>query len=91
VLTYLFTSVYGNGSDVSGAYATVPMIFLFQGSYSIGITPLTYLYLPEIINYSIRTNGMALFSLAVNLTGYVFLDHFPAIMYLTCGPVWLTQ
>ncbi|KAH8883308.1 MFS sugar transporter-like protein [Thozetella sp. PMI_491] len=72
-----FTKLYGNGSNLSGAYATVAMIFMFQGSYSIGITPLTYLYPPEIMNYSIRTNGMALFSLAVNLTGLFSTFVFP--------------
>ena len=61
--------VYGNGEQLSGVYATVAMIFIFQGSYSVGITPITQLYPPEVLNYSIRANGMAAWSLVVNLCG----------------------
>jgi hypothetical protein len=48
------------------------MIFLFMGSYSVGITPITTLYPPEVLNYSIRGNGMAAWTLMVTLTGYVW-------------------
>jgi hypothetical protein len=47
------------------------MIFIFQGSYSFGITPTTLVYPSEILNYSIRANGMAAWALVVNLCGYV--------------------
>ena len=40
-------------------YGDVAMMFLFQGFYSIAWTPLLYLYPPEVMNYSIRANGMA--------------------------------
>ncbi|KAL3478094.1 hypothetical protein BJX99DRAFT_225008 [Aspergillus californicus] len=42
------------------------MIFLFQGAYSVGTTPIAQLYPPEVMNYSIRTNGMALWALVNN-------------------------
>lgn len=62
--------VYGTGSDnTSGIYGTVASIFLFQGAYAVGITPITVLYPSEILNYSIRTNGMALWVLVVEATG----------------------
>ena len=61
--------VYGNGEQLSGVYATVAMIFVFQGSYSVGITPTTQLYPPDSLNYSIRANGTAAWSLVVNLCG----------------------
>ncbi|KAH8658178.1 MFS sugar transporter-like protein [Xylariales sp. PMI_506] len=48
--------------NTSGIYATVAMIFLFQGSYSFGFTNLTLLYPPEVMNYSLRANGTALFT-----------------------------
>lgn len=60
--------VYGNSSFNPGIYATVAMLFLFQGSYSIGWTPLLYLYPPEVMNYSIRANGMGIFQFALNAT-----------------------
>ncbi|KAJ5097840.1 hypothetical protein N7532_004841 [Penicillium argentinense] len=40
-------------------YGDVAVMFLFQGCYSIAWTPLLYLYPPEVMNYSIRANGVA--------------------------------
>ncbi|KAF8195592.1 MFS sugar transporter-like protein [Pholiota molesta] len=62
------TKIYGNSTFNPGIYATVAMLFLFQGSYSIGWTPLLYLYPPEVMNYSIRANGMGVFQFALNAT-----------------------
>lgn len=61
--------VYGGGENTSGVYATVASVFLFQGSYAIGITPLTVLYPPEVLNYSIRSNGMAAWTFAITCGG----------------------
>ncbi|KAE9569162.1 Lactose permease [Colletotrichum fructicola] len=63
------TKVYGGGENTSGVYATVASVFLFQGSYAIGITPLTVLYPPEVLNYSIRSNGMAAWTFAITCGG----------------------
>ena len=62
-------------SDPSGAsnalvYGNVAVMFLFQGFYSIGWTPLLYLYPPEIMNYSIRANGLAFSSFVLNAFAY---------------------
>jgi hypothetical protein len=54
-------TVYGTSSNTSGVYGTVAAIFLFQGAYSFGWTPLLYLYPPEVLNYPIRANGMGVF------------------------------
>lgn len=48
-------------------------IFLFQGAYALGITPITVLYPSEILNFSIRADGMALWVLVVEATGCVRL------------------
>lgn len=67
--THQFWPVYGTDTtNISGNYATVAAIFLFQGAYSIGWTPLLYLYPPEVMNYSIRSNGMGVFQFALNAT-----------------------
>ncbi|KAL4874213.1 general substrate transporter [Aspergillus karnatakaensis] len=63
------TKLYGSGGNTSGVYGTVATIFLFQASYAIGITPLTILYPPEILNFSIRSNGMAAWTFAVTCGG----------------------
>ncbi|OKL57944.1 hypothetical protein UA08_06398 [Talaromyces atroroseus] len=64
-----FTKLYGSGGNNSGIYGNVAMIFLFQASYAIGITPLTLLYPPEVLNFSIRSNGMAAWTFAVTCGG----------------------
>jgi nitrate/nitrite transporter NarK len=55
------TKVYGNGGSTSGIYATVAMIFLFQGAYAFGWTPLSVMYPPEVLSYPIRANGMGMY------------------------------
>jgi hypothetical protein len=55
------TKVYGNGGSTSGIYGTVAMIFLFQGAYAFGWTSLSVMYPPEVLNYSIRANGMGMY------------------------------
>jgi MFS family permease len=63
---------------LSGAYATqrhpslglamVPFIFIFMGFYSIGLTPVPYLYVPEISSTSMRAKSMALYIAVNNVT-----------------------
>ena len=60
------TAVYGNSTSTSGVYGTVAAIFLFQGAYSFGWTPLLYMYPPEVLNYPIRANGMGVFQFVAN-------------------------
>ncbi|KAJ7451593.1 MFS sugar transporter-like protein [Mycena latifolia] len=71
------TKTYGNSTNNSGIYATVAMIFLFQGAYSFGWTPLLYVYPPEILNYAIRANGMGVFQFALNGTALMAVFAFP--------------
>lgn len=57
VLLSLFgglTAIYGATNNLSGIYGTLAVLFLFQAIYSLGITPLTVLYPPEILSYEIR-------------------------------------
>lgn len=68
-------------------YGDVAMMFLFQGFYSVAWTPLLYLYPPEIMNYSIRANGVAFSSFALNALAYVVdISSFVVSRYsnLTC-------
>ncbi|KAH8805390.1 general substrate transporter [Xylogone sp. PMI_703] len=55
-----------SGVSQSLIYGNVAVMFLFQGFYSIAWTPLLYLYPPEIMNYPIRANGLALSILTLN-------------------------
>lgn len=54
------------GASQSLIYGDVAVMFLFQGFYSIAWTPLLYLYPPEVMNYSIRANGVAFSQLMLN-------------------------
>jgi hypothetical protein len=56
-----------DGASSSLVYGDVAVMFLFQGFYSIAWTPLLYLYPPEVMNYSIRANGVAFSSLILNV------------------------
>ncbi|KAI1378647.1 hexose transporter [Hypoxylon crocopeplum] len=71
------TKVYGNGENTSGVYGTVACIFLFQGAYSIGWTPLSMLYPPEVLNYSIRSVGMGIYTFLANGFGVLVTMAFP--------------
>lgn len=55
-----------DGASKALIYGDVAVMFLFQGFYSIAWTPLLYLYPPEVMNYSIRANGVAFSQLALN-------------------------
>ncbi|KAI1412008.1 putative hexose carrier protein [Hypoxylon sp. FL1857] len=72
-------------------YGDVAVMFLFQGFYSVAWTPLLYLYPPEVFSvrlpnfglncwatfYSIRANGLAFSTLALNLLACVFVYIMP--------------
>lgn len=55
-----------HGASKSLVYGDVAVMFLFQGFYSIGWTPLLTLYPPEVLNYPIRANGVAGGNFALN-------------------------
>ena len=71
------TKLYGDSDNQSGIYGTVAMIFLFQGAYSFGWTPLTVLYPPEVLSYSIRSAGMGLYTFLTNGLGLMVTFAFP--------------
>jgi hypothetical protein len=54
------------GASQALVYGNVAVMFLFQGFYSIAWTPLLYVYPTEVMNYSIRANGVALSQFALN-------------------------
>ena len=58
-LTKVYANNGPNGTSDRLIYGTVAVIFLFQGFYSLAWTPLIYLYPTEVMNYSIRANGLA--------------------------------
>ncbi|KAK5116459.1 hypothetical protein LTR62_008008 [Meristemomyces frigidus] len=67
----------GSATASSVVYGDVAVIFLFQGFYSIAWTPLLILYPPEIMNYSIRANGVALSQFMLNAFALVFVFIMP--------------
>jgi hypothetical protein len=71
------SAVYGTSTNKSGIYGTVAAIFLFQGAYSFGWTPLLYLYPPEVLSYPIRANGMGVFTFFLNGVALLCVFSFP--------------
>jgi hypothetical protein len=65
-------AAHPHNASTSLVYGNVAVMFLFQGFYSIAWTPLLYLYPAEIMNYSIRANGVAFSSFVLNAFAYVF-------------------
>ncbi|KAF7541112.1 hypothetical protein G7054_g827 [Neopestalotiopsis clavispora] len=65
------------GASSSLIYGDVAVMFLFQGFYSIAWTPLLFLYPPEVMNYSIRANGVALSQLGLNAFAMVLVFVMP--------------
>ncbi|KAI1130617.1 putative hexose carrier protein [Nemania abortiva] len=65
------------GASSSLIYGDVATMFLFQGFYSIAWTPLLYIYPAEVMNYSIRANGLAASTLFLNLFACVFVFIMP--------------
>ncbi|KAL3471486.1 general substrate transporter [Aspergillus californicus] len=73
----ILIKIYGNSTDKSGIYGTVACMFLFMGSYSLGWTPLCYLYPPEVLSYPIRAQGMGLNTFTYFGLGLAFVFAFP--------------
>ena len=73
----ILTKIFGESNNKSGIYGTVASIFLFQGCYSFGWTPLTVLYPPEVLNFPIRSNGMAIYTFFANGVGLLVTFAFP--------------
>lgn len=71
------TAAYGSGGNVSGIYGTIACIFLYNGTYSFGITPLTVLYPPEVLSYQIRATGMGMYTFMTKVCGLFVTMVFP--------------
>ncbi|EXJ85339.1 hypothetical protein A1O1_05703 [Capronia coronata CBS 617.96] len=76
-LVGVFTKLYGTGDDWSGTLATVACIFLYQGVYSFGWTTLLVMYPPEVLNFSLRGNGMSIYTFFSNGAACVVTFAFP--------------
>ena len=70
-------SEFGESNNKSGVYGTVAAVFLFQGAYSFGWTPLLTLYPPEVLNYSVRANGVGIATLVLNCTAVLIVFTMP--------------
>ncbi|KAF1995058.1 hexose transporter [Amniculicola lignicola CBS 123094] len=71
------TAGFGTSSNKAGVYGTVTSIFLFLGAYSFGLTPLTVMYGPEVLSYSLRASGMGLFLVGSKSCGLLVTFAFP--------------
>jgi hypothetical protein len=70
IINAVLTKLYTGGTDPSASAAIVFLIFFFYGWYSLVWTPLSYLYPIEVLSYSIRANGLAVFNGAYYLAAF---------------------
>ncbi|KAJ5019122.1 hypothetical protein K4K57_002081 [Colletotrichum sp. SAR 10_99] len=75
IISYSFVMGFSAGFAETGTtalgVAAVPFLFLFFGSYDIAWTTLNYTYVAEIMPFSLRTNGLAIY-LCVQQLGNTF-------------------
>ncbi|KAK2036167.1 sugar transporter [Colletotrichum somersetense] len=71
------TKLYGTSTYTPGVYATVAMIFIFMGTYSLGWTPVLYLVPAQVLNFRMRAVGQSLFQLIGCSTGLWAVFSFP--------------
>ncbi|KAK5307619.1 hypothetical protein LTR99_000591 [Exophiala xenobiotica] len=71
------TKVYGSGENYSGVLGTVACIFLYQGTYSFGWTTLLVMYPPEVLNFSLRANGVSIYTFFSNGAACIVTFAFP--------------
>ncbi|KAF9871964.1 hypothetical protein CkaCkLH20_10596 [Colletotrichum karsti] len=71
------TAKFGTSGDKAGTYGTIACIFLFLGTYSFGITPLTAMYAPEVLSYNMRANGIAMQGILIKSCGVLVSMAFP--------------
>lgn len=58
------TIVYANNGSVGAAYISIITLFIYNGFFNIGCNPLPYSYTTEILPYSVRSKGLAIYSVA---------------------------
>lgn len=66
----VLTKLYSGSDNSSASAAIVFMIFFFYAWYSVVWTPLSYLYPIEVLNYSLRANGLSIFNGAIYLAAF---------------------
>lgn len=91
------------GSKAS-AYATVVFLFFYNAGFNIGCNPLPYAYTAEIMPYSVRTRGMAVFitssnaalvantyvnPIALDRIGYWMFVFYAGMLVLAIVVIWL--
>lgn len=55
------SAMYKKHGSQSAASASVAFMFIYNAAFNIGCNPLPYSYVPEVLPYSIRAKGLALF------------------------------
>ncbi|QPG74619.1 hypothetical protein FOA43_001951 [Brettanomyces nanus] len=85
-------SKFSDGSSTAGSNALIFMVYLFSVTYAFSFTPLCISYPVEIVNYSIRTKGMAISQIVTFAFGFfnqyalpIALDHISWKYYMING------
>ncbi|KAJ6150556.1 hypothetical protein N7471_001755 [Penicillium samsonianum] len=85
VVYAILTKIYIGRDDSGASNSLVFLIFLYFGIYSFVWTPLSALYPVEVLHYSTRAHGLAVFSCIVYLTAFFNTYIIPFAMRITWG------
>ena len=85
------TKVDGSSDNKADIYGTVACIFLFLGSYSIGMTPLSAIYPPEVLSYNMRATGLAWYGLVRKIGGVIVAMCFPYMITALGRKMYITN
>ncbi|KAK7202666.1 hexose transporter [Myxozyma melibiosi] len=83
IFLYMFGGLsarYGNSDNKSGIYGTIACMFLFNGAYSFGQTPISSMYPAEVLSYSMRSAGTGVTFVVAKGCGLLVTFAFPYAM-----------
>lgn len=68
ILLTSFSGAYASNKIQAFGIATVPFIFMQQGVYSVALTPLPLLFIPEIMPLSLRAKALGIYAFSQNVS-----------------------
>lgn len=80
VIMAALTKLYSGSGNSAASAAIVFLIFFFYMFYSLTWTGLSYVYTGEVLSYSMRAHGWAMFMLGCKVVGFFNLYVIPYAM-----------
>lgn len=91
IVVAILTKFFDGKQNASASDGTIFLIYLFYGFYSVVYTPLTYIYPTEVLSYTMRANGMAVFECTSHLVAFADTYVLPYAMGWSPWGVYLIE